>query len=296
MKKLLLSFFPCAILTIFILMPLAATAQNEPAASPQARVEQVVGTQPIMIEYSSPGVKGRVIWGDLVPYGQIWRAGANAKTVIEFSESVSIDGVSLEAGRYGFQLFPEKDEWDLVFSNTPTGSSQQHEPANDVARIKITPKAAPFRERLAYSFDNMTDTSCTITLHWEKLAGTFEVILGGGDPAFTGDAADVYSVVDTALKHVQALDPDSMLKAFADDFSSDQGGGRSEYREFLTGAIEQGFLDDMKIDMSETKIELENNEASVEGITLSGAFGELNMDFKLVKRDGKWLVTYSAQY
>ena len=155
-----------------------AQGQDEPLPSPTAMVEQVVGLNAITIKYHSPGVKGRTVWGELVPYGEVWRAGANAKTTIEFRETVRIGGKVIEAGRYGFQLIASKSEWDLIFSNTPDGSSQGHDPKEDVARVTIQPKTAPFRERLAYSFDNMTDNSCTIILHWEKLRGEFEVKLG----------------------------------------------------------------------------------------------------------------------
>lgn len=152
-----------------------------PAASPAAMVQQVVGVEPITIKYASPGVKGRTIWGDLVPYGEVWRAGANAKTTFEFGADVEIDGQALKAGTYGFQILPSETEWELIFSDNPTGNAMQHDPANDVLRVKITPKEAPMRERLAYGFDNMTDDSATIYLHWEKLKGEFTVKVTGGE-------------------------------------------------------------------------------------------------------------------
>ena len=121
-----------AIAGLFMGIPASyAQAQDEPLPSPAALVQQVVGLHPITIKYHSPGVKGRTIWGELVPYGKVWRAGANAKTTIEFNQTVRIGGKVVEAGRYGFQLIPSEKEWDLIFSNTPDGNAQERNPDED---------------------------------------------------------------------------------------------------------------------------------------------------------------------
>ena len=273
-----------------------AHAQDEPLPSPSAMVEQVVGLHPITIKYHSPGVKGRTIWGELQPYGNVWRAGANAKTTIEFGETVRIGGTVIEAGRYGFQLIPSENEWDLIFSKTPDGSASEHNVDEDVARVTIRPQEAPFRERLAYSFDNMTDNSCTIALHWEKLKGEFEVKLGTGIPELSGTAKEVFSTIQKGLESIAETNIEGALETYSDDFTTAAGQSKTDYREFLLGAKEQGMFDGMKVVYENVKVEVDGDKATANGFHLSGAFGELKIDFELEQRDGKWMLTYSAQY
>lgn len=156
----------------------AIAQQQGPAPSPAAMVQQVVGVNPITITYSSPGVKGRVIWGELVPYDTIWRAGANARTTIEFTEDVRIEGKPLAAGKYGFLILPTKENWTLIFSKDAVGAGGAYDEKDDALRVTVKPKEAPFRERLAYGFDNMTDTSATCYLHWERLMAEWKIELG----------------------------------------------------------------------------------------------------------------------
>lgn len=297
MDKMKSRFWLTAIAGLFAGLPAGqALAQDGPLASPAAMVQQVVGLHPITIKYHSPGVKGRTIWGDLQPYGEVWRAGANAKTTIEFGETVRIGGTVIEAGRYGFQLIPRETEWDLIFSNTPDGNGQEHNADEDVARITIQPKEAPFRERLAYSFDNMTNNSCAIALHWEKLKGEFEVKLGTGIPEFSGVAKDVFSTIQKGLESIAATNIEEALEVYSDDFATAAGQSKTEYREFLLGAKEQGMFDGMKVTYENVKVEVDGDKATANGFDLSGAFGELKIDFELEKRDGKWMLTFSAQY
>lgn len=146
---------------------------EEPLQSPRAVVSQVVGLEPITITYHSPGVKEREIWGELVPFGQNWRAGANDKTTIEFGDDVVIEGETLEAGVYGFYVLPvSRSQWQLVFNSSSVGSPNEFEEAKDALRVTVAPEEAPFRERLRYSVENFTDWppfTAEIVLHWERL-------------------------------------------------------------------------------------------------------------------------------
>lgn len=159
-----------------------------PQASPKAMVMQRIGITDVTITYSRPGVKGRTIWGEVVKYGGDsfptlndgkpfpWRAGANENTTIEFTHDVKINGNPLSAGKYGFHIIPQENEWTLIFSNTSTAfGSFFYNEEDDALRITVTPAEAPFIERLAYGFDELTDNTANAYLHWEKLKAGFTI-------------------------------------------------------------------------------------------------------------------------
>jgi hypothetical protein len=116
---------------------------------------------------------------------------------------------------------------------------------------------------------------------------------GGGG---VSDEQAIRQLVDNAMAALKAKDIDGMTAAYADDFESDQGGGKAEMIEFLKGADDAGFLDDIEVDMSSLVITVDGDKASAKPIDLSGAFGALTLEFDLAKRDGKWWVTYQTQY
>jgi hypothetical protein len=156
----------------------AALAQqlDLPRPSPNASVTQTVGITDITIKYSRPGVKGREVWGKLVPYGEVWRTGANENTTIKFSTPVKIEGHELPAGVYGLQTFPAQGEWTVVFSKDANEwGAFSYKPEHDALRVQVKPQPAPFRERMAFDFDDVTDTSAKVVLSWEKLQVPFTV-------------------------------------------------------------------------------------------------------------------------
>ena len=158
----------------------AALAQlpplNVPQASPAATVSQVVGLTDITIDYHRPAVNKRKVWGDLVPYGQVWRAGANENTTIEFSTPVTVGGKKIPAGTYGLHMLPTEKDWSVMLSGTATAwGSFSYDEKEDVVRFSVTPKPADFEERLEYRFENPTDTSVDVVMQWEKLAISFPV-------------------------------------------------------------------------------------------------------------------------
>jgi len=160
----------------------AVNAQNQstvlslPLASQRAVVTQRVGLTDITITYHRPLVKGRKIWGDLVPYDQVWRAGANENTTIDFSDPVKVEGQSLPAGLYGLHMIPNPDSWTIVFSKNATSwGSFSYDKAEDALRVTVKPGASEHQEALLYQFESVTPDSTTVTMRWEKLAVAFKV-------------------------------------------------------------------------------------------------------------------------
>ena len=155
----------------------AATAQSgPPRPSPKASVSQTVGVTQIDISYSSPGVKGRQIWGGLVPHGQIWRTGANEATTIAFSTDVQVEGKPLPAGKYALFTIPAAEKWTVVFNRQgDQWGAFDHKPEEDALRVEIAPREAPLLERMAFAVKDVTDTSAVVELRWEKIAVPFTV-------------------------------------------------------------------------------------------------------------------------
>jgi hypothetical protein len=157
---------------VCVLSALSAAAQpavDLPRASPPASVSQSIGFTKATVTYCRPGVKGRVIWGGLVPYGKVWRAGANEATNVEFSTDVRINGQALPKGVYAFFILPDEKEWTLIFNKAyKSWGAFTYDQKDDVLRVKATAKPTEFKERLEYGFDDLTDSSATLALRWEK--------------------------------------------------------------------------------------------------------------------------------
>jgi hypothetical protein len=167
-----ISILSLGLATALALGATAARADLElPRPSPFAKVWQVVGLTEITVDYSSPGVKGRKIWGGLVPYDQMWRAGANQATKVTFSKNVTFAGKPVPAGSYAFFLIPTKDAWTVILNKKidQSGTARDYKQADDLLRVSIKPKAAPFRERLAYLVTDFTDDKASLDLEWDKL-------------------------------------------------------------------------------------------------------------------------------
>jgi len=163
-------------------------AAPKPQPSPKASVMQRIGADTdITINYYRPGVKGRKIWGDLVPYGMApanqyaknpfpWRGGANETTTIEFSSAVKIKGNALPAGKYGMHFIPTEKDWTIIFSKNSSGwGSFSYDQAEDALRITVTPVKANFTEWLQYGFENLSDSGAIGYLQWEELKIPFEI-------------------------------------------------------------------------------------------------------------------------
>jgi hypothetical protein len=170
----------CAVLAAAVTLAPTSSAQAPPLVfpkqSPRASVGQTIGLTSIAITYDRPAVDGREIWGGLVPFDTVWRAGANENTVISFTSPVTIGGKTLEPGRYGVHMIPTKGGWTVIFSREANAwGSFSYDPAEDALRITATPVADEMHERLEYTFDDPTDSSVVTTLRWEKLAVPFTI-------------------------------------------------------------------------------------------------------------------------
>ena len=156
---------------------LYASAQTLPKPSPGAEVEQTVGATEIQIEYSRPGVKGRTIFGDLVPFDKVWRFGANSATTIEIEHSLFIGGEELKAGTYSMFATPGKTSWTIVFNTDTKASSDSYDTKKDALRVITKPVENSFTETFTLGFDNISDTSANIVVLWEntKVAIPFTV-------------------------------------------------------------------------------------------------------------------------
>lgn len=142
-----------------------------PQPSPKATVEQRVGLTDISIEYSRPGVRGRTIFGDLVPFGKTWRTGANSNTKITFSSDVSIDGQTLKAGSYGLYTVPNENSWEIMFyaESDNSGVPRDWDKAKIVAKTSVEVYSMPMNvETFTITFDDVSSTSAVIGLFWEK--------------------------------------------------------------------------------------------------------------------------------
>jgi len=164
MKKLL------SVLFAFVAISLVYTAEAQvmtPSPSPSSKVEQIVGLTEVHIEYSRPSVKGRTIFGDLVPYGKMWRTGANSATKITFSKDVTINGKDLKAGSYAIFTTPSAASWAIHFFKHTTNSSGGYGDATPALTVKATPEKTGMNvESFLINVDNLRDNSATLSFVW----------------------------------------------------------------------------------------------------------------------------------
>jgi hypothetical protein len=148
-----------------------ALAQFEtPQPSPKATLSQRVGLTDVTLSYSRPSVKGRAIWGELVPMDKPWRTGANQATTITFSDDVTVEGQKLAAGTYSIVTIPGKDEWTVIFNNdTKLWWETEYDAVKDALRVKVKPEAAPMLETLHIGFPSISATGAVLAIEWEKV-------------------------------------------------------------------------------------------------------------------------------
>ncbi|WP_187261511.1 DUF2911 domain-containing protein [Pontibacter beigongshangensis] len=168
MIKYLLSLF---ILFSALLASVSVQAQLKlPQASPEAFVKQTIGLTSISIQYHAPGVKGRKIFGNLVPYGQLWRAGANEATVITFEDDVYLNHERVPAGSYSFFILPENEtDWNIVLNkDTTLWGLEGYNELNDVAYLRITPQTVDFQETMQFQFSDIGANAGKLHMVWEN--------------------------------------------------------------------------------------------------------------------------------
>jgi len=144
-----------------------------PAASPLGKVEQKVGVMEIKIEYSRPGVKGRTIFGDLVPFGEVWRTGANAPTTISFSDPVKLEGKDVPAGKYSLYTIPGEQEWTIIINKKASGGRDEKE---DQATFKVKPTALTTSiETFTINVTDIRTSTANVELAWDKTSVKFRM-------------------------------------------------------------------------------------------------------------------------
>lgn len=158
--------FNFLMLMLALVFTTSAIAQEQkPKASPAATATGKAGDATITVNYSSPSVKGRTVWGELVPYGKVWRSGANEATTVTFDKDVMVEGKPLAAGTYSFYTIPAEDKWTVIFNKTAKQWGTQYDEKQDALRVEVTPrKAASMNERLKYDVNNQG-----LVLSWENM-------------------------------------------------------------------------------------------------------------------------------
>jgi hypothetical protein len=173
------SFSAAVALTALSITAQAQPELKTPAPSPSTTVKQAFALSEITLDYSRPSAKGRVVYGELVPYGKIWRTGANAATKIGFGEDVKIEGIAVPSGTYALYTIPNKDSWEIMLYKDLTlgGNVSDYKKENEVAHFTI--QAKPLNDKVetfSIWFSDITSNTTAVTLDWEKTRVAFKVV------------------------------------------------------------------------------------------------------------------------
>ena len=143
--------------------------------SPHTYAMAMVGDAHVHIDYSSPGVRGRIIFGGLLAYDEVWQSGAHKATWLETNKDLSIEGKTLKSGKYGVFTIPSKGEWTVIFNtNWDQHGKDEYDEKDDVLRFKVTPELSDeITEHLVYKVEKTDDTQGSISLSWEKVTIRF---------------------------------------------------------------------------------------------------------------------------
>jgi len=162
-----------------------------PALSPKAKVEQRVGIADFSVDYSSPGVKGRKIYGGLVPFDAIWRTGANASTKLTASRDFRVGDKAVPKGTYSVFTIPGASSWTFILNKNADASTDAYDPKEDAARLTVTPQTIPARERMTFIFSDTTDDATRLDLEWDTLRVSLPIKIDTQTQVMAG--------IDTAL-------------------------------------------------------------------------------------------------
>ena len=164
---------------LFIATTFALGQVSLPRQSQREKIELSIGDTQVGVSYSRPNARGRKIWGGLVPFGEVWRAGADENTTLEFSRDVAINGKQLPAGKYGFHVLPSEKEAVLIFSkDNDKWGSFTYKPENDALRVSVAVETGAFTESLSYSFANVSVSSADVIVSWENARFVFTIDIG----------------------------------------------------------------------------------------------------------------------
>jgi hypothetical protein len=161
--------FRFSLLAFLLAVTTFSFAQND-KPSPPATASGKIGGVDVTVNYNSPAVKGRQVWGGLVPYDKVWRTGANEATVINFSKDVMVEGQKLAAGKYSVYTIPGQNEWTVIFNKQTGQWGTQYDQGQDALRVKVKPVAAKTSsERMTFDVKEKGKNNGVVTLSWEKL-------------------------------------------------------------------------------------------------------------------------------
>ncbi len=234
------------VLCLFLTVSFQAFPQlNLPRGSQMATISQRIGITDVYIKYSRPSVNKREIWGKLVPYGMNnlgfgtakespWRAGANENTIIKFTSDVKIEGKEIKAGKYSLHIIVNADDTaTIIFNKNYTAwGSYFYEPSKDVVRVNIKTKTIPFKEQLAYEFNDVTANSAVASLNWEKKQFPFKIEV---------DVTNiVLADVRKKLQNQPGFNRQSWEQAAA--YAMNNGGDLNEALNWINGAIAGQFF------------------------------------------------------
>ena len=151
--------------------PASVLPPTAPRASSPAQAAQVVGITEVNVTYGRPAVKGRQVWGELVPWGEVWRTGANNATTITFTDDVTVEGQDLAAGTYGLFTVPGKKQWTVIFNRVANQwGAFDYDAADDVLRVEVEPQASDHQELFAIDFPEVGKDEAVMHIRWEKVA------------------------------------------------------------------------------------------------------------------------------
>lgn len=195
-----------ALLAAFVCLSGETDNSIFPKLSPQSTVSQTVGTTTVTVEYHRPQVRGRKIWGELVPFGQVWRTGANQATTITFSDPVKVNGQPVPAGTYALFSIPGPEQWTLILNKRARQfGAFEYQPKDDLIRFTVKAKVVKeFSEWLTYEVYPASRSSAYVDLYWEKLRVSFLV------------EVDVDSIVTARMKRAMSRAGDRDWKIYAD--------------------------------------------------------------------------------
>ena len=171
-----------SILLFASVCPAQTVMLDLPRQSQHAVVTQRIGITDITVNYHRPLVNSRQIWGKVVPYGEVWRAGANENTTVTFTDPVTIEGQPLDKGTYGLHMIPGENQWTVIFSKMSTAwGSFSYKQDEDALRVNVKPQTAEFHDALTYDFDDVKPDSTVVTLRWDKVAVPIKVAVKVND-------------------------------------------------------------------------------------------------------------------
>lgn len=195
MRSLRLPLMSALVAAALVASASSAAELQLPRPSQKAQVMQTVGLTDVTITYSRPGVKGRVIWGGLVPYDKVWRTGANEATAITFSTDVKVNGQPLPAGTYSLHTIPTKSDWTVIFNKkAEQWGSYSYDEKEDALRIQVKTQPHAFNEWMEFSLPDIAVDKATVALDWEKLRVPFEIQVETVDHALASARAAMASL------------------------------------------------------------------------------------------------------